>query len=166
MNTAAPPTADAVRYRPECGPDAVRAVLDALNWWSQRSERHHSNQRQHARRDYDAAVLLQPLAADARPQQPPVVLQVQSRNLSQNGISLLAAPRFVPELVSDDTPLLSADRVFRLGRLLAVGLHPTPDRLLWVEGEIVRSRTVHQGFVDVGIRFLRRRTADGEPLQT
>lgn len=159
--SAANQATDAIRYRPECGAEAVQAVLAALHWWSRRSEPHHSNHRRHARREYDEAVYAQPLAiegrADAQLPPRPVWLQVQARNLSQGGISLLAAPRFVPELVGDDTPLLSAERIFRLGRPMAIGLHPAPGKLWWVEGEIVRARMVHQGFLDVGVRFLRRR---------
>lgn len=103
---------------------------------------------------------MQPLPADSRPSAQrnarPVQLLVQARNLSQSGISLLAAPRFEPNLIADDTPLISAEAIFRLGRPMAIALNLTQQLPLWMEGQVVRVRRVHQGFLEVGIRFTRR----------
>jgi hypothetical protein len=148
----------------------VRAVLDALNWWSERSEEHRSNQRRHGRNLYEAVVWMQPLPASSRPGAErvgrPVQLQVQARNLSQSGISLLAAPQFEPDLINDDTPLLSAEGIFRLGRPVAIGLNPTQQEPLWIEGQVVRVRKVHQGFLEVGIRFTRRAAGQQPALES
>jgi len=155
---------EVVQYRPSCSSATLNSVLDVLNRWSGRCEDHHSNKRRHTRGVYEAKVLAAistekldnfPIPSGRR-----LTFEVWARNLSRDGISLVAAPYFVPPTISDETPRLNAAQVIQPGRTIELRLELPGQKQMWLEGQVVRVRTVHDGFVECGVRFTRRREAD------
>ena len=158
-------TYSAVSYVPDCQPATAEQVAEILERWRKRSEDHYSNRRKDHRFPYPNQVLvLATLPPDEATgsESLHVVVETQTRNLSCGGISLLAAPSFLPQTPSDRTPVLHADRIFVVGRMVSVGLPRQHNEWMWMRGTIVRSRTVHHGFRECGISFVARQ-ADQSP---
>jgi hypothetical protein len=158
-------TYSAVSYIPDCEAATAEQVAEILERWRKRSEDHYSNRRKDHRFPYPNHVfIVASLPADEATAGAPlnVVVQTQTRNLSCGGVSLLAAPVFVPQQASDDTPVLHAERIFAVGRLVSVGLPRQGSECLWMRGTIVRCRAVHFGFRECGISFVARQGGDGE----
>jgi hypothetical protein len=162
--TAALCPLETIRYRADCDAATLASVLDALNRWSDFCKDHQSNRRRHARGAYETGILVsvaaRELAGIDMGATERIVLEVQARDLSQAGISLIVAPLFIPQVMSDNTPLLAAHQVFEEGRSLEVRLELPSSRPIWLEGQIVRIRPVQHGFVECGVRFTRRHEAD------
>lgn len=160
-------TYSAVSYVPDCQAATIEQVADILERWRKRSEDHFSNRRKDHRFPYPNRVLvvatLPPDETTGR-ESLHVVVETQTRNLSCGGISLLAAPMFVPQTAGEHTPVLHADRIFALGRVVSIGLSRQGSDCLWMRGAIVRSRTVHHGFREVGISFVARQGPDGSTV--
>jgi hypothetical protein len=156
-------TYSAISYVPDCEPATLDQVAEILERWRKRSEDHYSNRRKDHRFPYPNRVLVvATLPADESHGSDPlhVVVETQTRNLSCGGMSLLAAPAFVPQSASDSTPMLHADRIFVVGRVVSIGLPRQGSECLWMRGSIVRSRTVHHGFRECGISFVARQGGD------
>lgn len=159
------PTYSAVSYIPDCQPATAEQVAEILERWRKRTEDHYSNRRKDHRFPYPSQVLvLVTLPADESTGGEPlhVVVETQTRNLSCGGISLLAAPTFLPQASGDGAPALHADRIFVVGRAVSVGLPRQNSECLWMRGTIVRSRTVHHGFRECGISFVARQGGEVE----
>jgi hypothetical protein len=152
-------TYSAISYVPECESTTAEQVADILERWRKRSEDHYSNRRKDHRFPYPNRVLVvATVPADETTGSEPlhVVVETQTRNLSCGGMSLLAAPLFVPQTAGEHTPVLHADRIFVVNRVVSIGLPRQGSEYLWMRGGIVRSRTVHHGFREVGISFVAR----------
>ncbi len=158
-------TYSAVSYVPDCQPATADQVAGILERWRKRNEDHYSNRRKDHRFPYPNRVLVvATLPADESTGAPlHVVVETQTRNLSVGGISLLAAPVFVPQQAGDKATPLHADRIFVVGRLVSIGLPRQGNDCLWMRGTIVRSRSVHHGFRECGISFVARQGSD-EPV--
>jgi hypothetical protein len=155
-------TYSAVSYLPDCDAATADQVADILERWRKRSEDHYSNRRKDHRFPYPNRVLVVatiPPDEATGGQRLNVVVETQTRNLSCGGISLLAAPVFLPQQAGENAPLLHADRIFALGRIVSIGLRQGTE-YLWMRGAIVRSRTVHYGFRECGISFVAREGGD------
>ena len=151
-------TYSAVSYVPDAQSATAEQVAEILERWRKRSEDHYSNRRKDHRFPYpNRALVVATLAADESTGGQPlhVVVETQTRNLSCGGISILAAPNFLPQS-GDGSPTLHADRIFVVGRSVSVGLPRQANDWLWMRGTIVRSRTVHHGFRECGISFVSR----------
>jgi hypothetical protein len=155
-------TYSAVSYVPDCEPATADQVAGILERWRKRNEDHYSNRRKDHRFPYPNRVLvvatIPPDEADTGPLH--VVVETQTRNLSCGGISLLAAPVFVPQQPEEKSIPLHADRIFVVGRIVSIGLPRQGIDCLWMRGTIVRSRSVHHGFRECGISFVARQGGD------
>ena len=155
----------AVDYVPECDQATADQVFEILERWRKRSEDHFSNRRKDHRFPYPnrAVVVATVNAAEADQAPAHVVISVQTRNLSCGGVSLLVAPVYVPQKAGDDTPVITAERLFAQGREVTIGLPQPGEEYLWMRGTIVRSRVVHFGFRECGVSFVARHyTSDSE----
>jgi hypothetical protein len=84
------------------------------------------------------------------------VFHVPTRNVSKAGLGFVAPPVFTPRLLSDETPLLRSEVIFRVGAKIKVKLGPADGKMPILSAEVTRLRPVHFGFFDVGIRFIAR----------
>jgi hypothetical protein len=147
---------DEILYEPDASPQLVTEVLSKLDRWSDRTADHVTHLRSSTRHDYRVPVLVE--RCEVTPSgEPPArqILSVQSRNLSKNGMGLIAAPVYLPRLISDEHPLLRAETVFRVGAAFKITLAPH-SKLPPVSGVVMRLRQVHFGFYDVGVQFVGR----------
>jgi len=154
----------AVNYVPECEQATADQVFDILERWRKRTEEHFTNRRRDLRFPYPHRALVVVGVAPAEGSKGPahVVVKVQTRNLSCGGVSLLAAPIYVPQEAIEGAPFLSSERLFAAGREISVGLPQPGEDVLWMRGTIVRSRVVHFGFRECGVSFVARHCADAE----
>jgi hypothetical protein len=157
MSATAQPDVVEVHYEPDCAPEQVMQVLSALDRWSGRTARHITHSRTNDRHNYRTTVILEPGGADLPAAQiTRHVFHVPTRNVSKAGLGFIAPPVFLPRLLSDATPLLRADVIFRVGTRLKVKLGPANGRMPTLSAVIMRLRPVHFGFFDVGVRFVAR----------
>jgi hypothetical protein len=146
-----------VHYEPDCTQEDVEQVLSSLDRWSGRTARHVTHLRSSERHEYRTTVIVEPnpLAAGTEPIHRQFV-RVPTRNVSKSGLGFIAPPRFVPKVLSDSTPLLRSDLMFRVGTELKVKLGPANGKMPVVKGVVIRLRPVYHGFYDVGVQFVTR----------
>jgi hypothetical protein len=89
------------------------------------------------------------------------VFHVPTRNVSKAGLGFVVPPVFMPRLLSDESPLVRSEALFRVGANVKVRLAPSSGSMPTLRGVVIRLRPVHFGFFDVGVRFLGRCSEDG-----
>jgi hypothetical protein len=148
----------AVNYVPQCEEATAERVFEVLERWRKRTEENFTNRRRDIRFPYPQRALVVVTVTPAEAGEGPahVVVKVQTRNLSCGGVSLLAAPYFVPQETTSGAPALSAEQLFATGRELSIGLPQPGEEHLWMRGTIIRSRVVHFGFRECGVSFVAR----------
>jgi hypothetical protein len=144
-----------IHYEPDCSPDELRQVIGVLERWSRRTRKHVTHVRASHRHEYRTTVLVETseITADGPARR---LFHVPARNVSKTGLGIIAPPVFVPKLLSDTTPLLRADTVFRLGAKVKLVLGSQLPNAPVVIAEVIRVRLIHHGFFDIGVRFLAR----------
>ena len=143
-------------YEPDCSPEQVELVVSALDRWSGRTSKHVTHLRSSERHDYRTTVTIEsnePLIGDTTLRQ---VFHVPTRNVSKAGLGIVAPPVFLPRLLSDATPLMRAEAIFRVGAKIKVTLGPPTGIMPTLNAEITRRRPIYFGFFDVGVRFVAR----------
>ncbi len=112
-------------------------ILDILDRWNERSKGHFSQKRQYARKSFRSLVIVVTVetAVDAADTAGLTRLRVWSRNISQGGISFI-----FPGQITAPEITLSLD----------------PEEKVWMRGQIVRCRPIHDGFWDYGVKFVGR----------
>jgi len=157
MNTTSEYTCTEVHYEPDCSPEQLTHVLSALDRWSGRTAKHVTHLRSNDRHNYRTTVIIEPsipvTPVDRLVKQ---VFHVPTRNVSKAGLGFVASPVFAPRMVSDKTPLLRSEAIFRVGAKIKVKLGPPDGKMPTLSAEITRLRPVHFGFFDVGVRFIAR----------
>jgi hypothetical protein len=151
-STLAPAEID---YYPDCSPRQVDEVLKLLEDWNDRAATHFTSWRKHERRGFRAMVVVEALSGGETRQSdgtPRAVYHVQARNISLAGMCLVAPPAFAPKLASDETPLVKTAGLLMRGAALRLEV-PNAVGALWLRGEVVRLRTIHQGFYEAGVRL-------------
>ncbi|HVW00443.1 MAG TPA: PilZ domain-containing protein [Planctomycetaceae bacterium] len=121
----------------------VHRVLDTLDRWEERLNLHYGAMRGFERKAFRSQVLIAipPAPPSPRPNEP---FRVWARNVSQGGVSFVYRVE------------LSATKLF-------VGLLRGDQEPLWFRGEVVRARSVHEGYWEYGVRFLERATPPEPP---
>jgi hypothetical protein len=157
MDPVSEKTIAEIHYEPDCAPEQVAHVLSALDRWSGRTAKHVTHLRATERHDYRTTVIVEPSDPTA-PAERAIrqVLHVPTRNVSKAGIGFVAPPVFTPRVLSDDTPLLRSDVIFRVGAKIKVKLGPADGKMPSLTAEVTRLRPVYFGFFDVGVRFIER----------
>jgi hypothetical protein len=146
-----------IHYEPDCAPEQVAHVLSALDRWSGRTAKHVTHLRASERHDYRTTVIVEPSDPTGPPDQAVrQVLHVSTRNVSKAGLGFVAPPVFTPRMLSDATPLLRSEDIFRVGAKIKVKLGPADGKMPMLTGEVTRLRPVYFGFFDVGVRFITR----------
>jgi hypothetical protein len=146
-----------IHYEPDCPPEQIADVLLALDRWSGRTSEHVTHLRSGDRHEYRTTVTIETSSALSAGNEPPrLVFHVPSRNVSKAGLGMVVPPVFIPRLLSDETPLLRAETVFRVGTRIKITLGRGESSLPVVNGEVIRLRPIHFGFFDVGVRFVAR----------
>lgn len=157
MNPTSDETIAEVHYEPDCAPEQVAHVLSALDRWSGRTAKHVTHLRSNDRHNYRTTVIIEPsdppVPADRIIRQ---VFHVPTRNVSKAGLGFVAPPVFTPRMLSDETPLIRSEVIFRVGAKIKVKLGPTDGKMPSLSAEIIRLRPVYFGFFDVGVRFIAR----------
>ena len=157
MNTLPEQTITEVHYEPDCAPEQLAHVLSALDRWSGRTSGHVTHLRSNDRHDYRTTVIIEltnpSTDEDGILRQ---VFHVPTRNVSKAGLGFVAPSVFVAKLLSDKTPLVRSEVVFRVGAKIKVRLGPADGKMPTLSAEITRLRPVHIGFFDVGVRFISR----------
>ena len=142
-------------YEPDCSPEQIEQVLCALDRWSDRTSKHVTYQRASDRHDYRTTIIVE-ISEPTLSEGPRQLFHVPTRNVSKTGIGFIAPPVFLPRLLSDSTPLIRTETVFRPGLKIKVTLGSPTGTMPTLCAEIVRCRTVHFGFFEIGVRFLDR----------
>lgn len=145
-----------VHYDPDCNPDHLEQVLRALDQWSSRTARHVTHQRRSDRHDFRSVVYIEPRAGVPGALPIRQIFHVTTRNVSKTGLGFVAPPVFMPRLLSDDTPLVRSEVIFREGAHVKIRLQAGDREMPTLSAEISRLRLVHFGFFDIGVRFLAR----------
>ena len=130
--SAAPPVVKSRQHR-----DAMR-VLDALDRWDKRFESQFERQRSHDRKSFRG--MLKVLLTAQNPVSTPCsrrALEAWIRNLSQGGLSFIYPGQFQDKRIH-------------------VCLNSSETGGIWFEAEVVRSRSVQDGFWEYGVLFLER----------
>jgi hypothetical protein len=83
-----------------------------------------------------------------------VSVEVFARNLSPLGFGFLAPPLYLPEGGSDSRIALPGDKVFEVGKLVEIAMLQPDGPPRWLCARVVRSRLVHDGFVECGVEFI------------
>jgi hypothetical protein len=68
----------------------------------------------------------------------------------------------MPRLMSDETPLVRSELMFRVGTQIKVNLASAAGVMPTLSAVVARLRPVHFGFFDIGVRFLAREEAGGQ----
>jgi hypothetical protein len=149
-----------IEYDPDCTPEQVEQVLLSLDRWSVRTAGHVNHHRGAERHDLRTVVIVEgspPTPENGCLRQ---IFHIPTRNLSQKGLGLIVPPVFVPRVLSDATPLVRTDTVFRVGQEIKIRFGPEGTTLPALRGVIVRMRVVHLGFWELGVQLTAR---DGTP---
>lgn len=129
---AAPPVVTSKQHR-----DATR-VLDALDRWDNRFEEQFERQRSYDRKPFRG--MLKVLLTSHDPAITPCgrrAIEGWIRNVSQGGLSFVYPGHFQDK------------RIF-------VCLNATAEGGIWFQAEVVRSRSVQDGFWEYGVLFIER----------
>src|SRR5262245_48168695 len=141
------PSAEAQRerivYIPDCSSRKIEDVLAIIMKWTDRNAQNVLHLRAHPRRELRGfvAVMGQYRHAPIREKETPILgvaLHTPVRNISQGGLGLIAPPMFVPQLVSDSTPLIKTVDFFREGAKLTFSLDREGAAPLVIDGTVVR----------------------------
>ena len=119
----------------------AQEVIDILNRWDAKMNGHQTQRRAHERVPYSVRICLFRRERKSAAEPPKPGLTVWSRNVSPKGIGFIYKGRIEWKRV-----LLCLD--------------PDSGGATWMHAEIVRSRSVHNGFWDYGARFIRRATRE------
>src|SRR5438552_2630002 len=132
-----------MHYEPDCSAEQIEQVLSALDRWSRRTAKHVTHQRASDRHTYRTTVIVEP--NDSVLPNPALrqLFHVPTRNVSKTGLGFIVPPVFMPKLLSDATPLVRAESVFRVGMKIKVTLGPPTGMMPTLCAEIVRIRPVH-----------------------
>jgi hypothetical protein len=165
MSSSAEVPVEHVEYYPDCSHQQLEAVLDTLAKWSVRNSANVAHLRAFPRRELRGVVTVRlthrdPKVTDKEAPLMRLALRVPARNISQGGLGLVAPTHFMPPLLTDATPLLKTDDLLREGVLVTVQLARDGAPPLVIDGMIARLRPTHQGFFDVGVKFLERKAGD------
>jgi hypothetical protein len=145
-----------MHYDPDCSPEQIEQVLSSLDRWSGRTAKHVTHQRASDRHNYRTTVIVEPSDPQSPESAPRRLFHVPTRNVSKTGLGFIVPPVYLPRLLSDATPLVHAEAVFRVGSKIKVTLGPPTGTMPQLWAEIVRLRPVHLGFFEIGVRFLDR----------
>jgi hypothetical protein len=152
-----------VDYHPDCTPELLAETIDILDRWSKRTEAHVSKRRARPRFAYRGTVtLVSPIRTPGEAsidERALAVFHVTARNISQCGVGLIVPPTFLPVQMSDKTPLILSESLFREGLRVTVAISGPGVELGPVDGVIVRQRRVHHEFLELGVKFLERHEA-------
>ncbi|MCA9040070.1 MAG: hypothetical protein KDA65_06985 [Planctomycetaceae bacterium] len=122
--------------------DATEA-LDMLDRWDAKMQGHLTQKRVFDRQRFRSKAIIRTYETtndeETNTDNKTTSIMVWSRNISQEGISFIAA------------------EVLELGIYL-IGLNPDKPNELWIKLEIVRSRKVHNNFWEYGGKMLERMT--------
>lgn len=156
MTTTHEPRLTEIDYDPDCNPEQLAQVLHALDQWSDRTSGHVIHQRSSDRHHYRTTIAIEPEPSPSH--SPPFrqIFHVPARNVSKSGLGFVAPPLFMPRLLSDETPLVRSEHIFRVGATLKIQLHAPGKTMPTLRAEVARLRPVHFGFFDIGVRFLAR----------
>jgi len=157
MNPMPDQTVAEAHYEADCAPEQLTHVLSALDRWSGRTAKHVNHLRSNDRHNYRTTVIIEPsestLSAQRYIRQ---VFHVPTRNVSKAGLGFVAPPVFRPKMLSDATPLVRSESIFRVGAKIRVKLGSPDGKMPTLCAEITRLRPVHFGFFDIGVRFIAR----------
>lgn len=168
MSTTATLTFVEVEYDPDCTQQEFAEVLASLDRWSGRTQGHVNYLRRFERHNYRTNVIVAKCESPPPSGTPAYELrfQVMGRNLSQSGLGFLSPPLFVPRLLSDETTFVRGELAFQLGTEVKVKLSNRSGPTLLVRADVTRIRTVHAGFLEVGLAFIERKAPKQIVVQT
>jgi len=127
-------------------------VLEILDRWDERLQGHHSQMRNHERKKYRTKIAIylshndqqnndqinnDQINNDQTDDDCPQYLSVWCRNISQSGLSFI----------------YHADLKWNH---FIICLNPEAEETLWYHAEMTRSRQVHNGFWEFGVKLLNR----------
>jgi hypothetical protein len=155
MNVACESTPAEIQYEPDCSSEEMSHVLAVLDRWSRRTAKYVRHARACHRHEYRTMVMVE---VNDQEDEIPLrrVFRVPARNVSKTGLGIIAPPVFVPRSQSDATSILRADMVFRLGAKVKITLGSRLQAATIVRAQVTRMRLIHNGFFDIGVRFLSR----------
>jgi len=156
------PETKPANYAPDCPPEQLEQIREILEKWSARNGNHVSHLRSAERRDFRSAVVVEArprgsTAPDEHVPFPRLSFSVPVRNISQTGIGLLAPPMFALRVKSESASMLRTEDIFFQSAEVTVHLSRGDHQPILVDGTVVRLRPIHQGFFEIGLRFLSRR---------
>ena len=167
MSSSAEVPNEHIECYPDCSHRQLESVLDTLAKWSARNSSNVAHLRASPRRELRGVVTLflshrHPKVTDKDAPLMRLALRVPARNISQGGLGLVAPPQFVPPLLTDSTLLLKTVNLLREGVPVTIQLSRDGAPPLIIDGIVARLRPTHQGFFDVGVKFVERKGADLE----
>lgn len=146
-----------LNYLPDVDAELTADVLASLERTQRRTDGHFTNQRRTHRFAYTPTVTVRTIVALRRRGKEEEFCEASflayARNLSQGGIGFVFAPRYVPQLVSDDAVILRAEEVIAVKKPLDVALPGPNGSVRWVVGRVVRRRVIQHGYLDCGMCF-------------
>lgn len=148
---------EVLHYLSDADSDLVEEVLAAIDRWQRRTEGHITSGRRAHRFAYSTVVTVRTIvgirARDKEEEFREVCFPVYARNLSQSGIGIVVAPRYLPQLMADDSILLRGEDLVAVKKPVEIGLRAANGEIRWVVGTVVRRRAVQYGFLDCGVAF-------------
>lgn len=147
----------------------AQSTIAALEGWDEHNAGQDTEKRVAERHNYGAKLVVSINLREFFESRQPVRVYIATwtRNLSMTGLSMLASGMLLPfSGFSGETPIFEFAKLVREGDRCFCGLVQSPSSLLWVEGQVVRIRVMHNRMREIGIRFLQKSSAIDQRLSS